>query len=321
MEFAMGKISGRLLWAFLFEYILLSAAHAQVVRVRGDRQVCYVADCETRSTYGSGTVIAAGASYKPGKSLVLGCGHQFRERFNTLYVQGYRSELIAHEETGDSDLSLIEVDHDFGASLDVADDELPNGARAWVMGFGGDGKVVELPGMKADDNSILAQTRVGDSGGPVLKSKVIYGVLWGQENIGQQQPTQPRARYTCVRSIRRFVERHGYGRYVFRSRSVGAAISQPPRPAAPASADPRIAELVASIESLKIEVAGLRAAADALAALEPVPGPRGSAGAAGKPGTVNVVIRFQGKVVDTIRDVPAGKTVIKDLDEVFTEPK
>ena len=286
-------VFNRLFWAFVVEalsFVFSLAADAQIVRVRGDQQVCHGTYCTIQSSYGSGTVIAHAGQYKPGKSLVLGCGHQFRGvQFSRLWVQGYPATLLAFEETTDTDLSLIEVDHDFKQALDVADAELDAGVRAWCVGFGGDGKPMELPGTNLDDNSISAQTRVGDSGGPVLsRGNLVCGVLWGQENIGQPS-VAPRARYTCVRSIRRFVEKRGYSRYVFRSRSVNAAPSQPPRPVAPAAPplptpDPisstQLDRLEAAIAAMQLQVEQVQLKTGPAGP----PGSRGPAGATGSPG-------------------------------------
>ena len=286
-------VVNRLFWALLVEALsfafTLATADAQIVRIRGDQQVCHGTYCTIQSSYGSGAVIAHAGEYKPGKSLVLGCGHQFENtRFTSLSVQRYPARLLHHENVAGSDLSLIEVDHDFGKSLPVADDDLPAGAKGWATGFGGDGVCKEMPGQIAADASIAAQTRVGDSGGPVLSAQnAVCGVLWGQENIGQ--PVPARARFTCVRSIRRFVERHGYSRYVFRSRSVNAAPSQPPRPVAPAAPplptpDPisstQLDRLEAAIAAMQLQVEQVQLKTGPAGP----PGSRGPAGATGSPG-------------------------------------
>ena len=297
-------VFNRLFWVLLVEALSFAfsiTADAQIVRIRGDQQVCHGTYCTIQSSYGSGTVIAHAGQYKPGKSLVLGCGHQFeRAQFSSLSVQGKKARLLHSENVNGSDLSLVEVDHDFGTSLSLADDDLPAGAKGWATGFGGDGVCKETAGEIAADASISAQTRIGDSGGPVLSAQnLVCGVLWGQENIGQ--PVPARARFTCVRSIKRFVERHGYARYVIRSRVVSGGTAITPRVAEPRPTpaaipdsigcrDPRISEIIALITDMQAQVAALRADA---ARLESLPGPpgqrgpqgeRGPAGATGSPG-------------------------------------
>lgn len=345
----MNGVIGRAFWVLLAESLCfpftIATADAQVVRICGvnTQKQCDVTGCRLvqAQCWGTGTIVADASGYKPGKSLVLGCGHHFQKPFDSIWVQGWRATLLAKEQTEDSDLSLLEVDHDFAAFLPIADQELEEGRRAWVMGFGGDGVVRELPGTNCNDNSILAQTRVGDSGGPVLTNKVIYGVLWGQENIGREQLEKPRARYTCVRSIRRFVEKRGYGRYVFRSRTVGVNAPPPPaeeKPPVPLPTPDPVGHVGPSSQ-LEERIAALETR---IAQLEqrPADGPsdsqlssvfsswiskhktdvKGDPGQRGPAGKIDLEIVFQDKH-EVLKDLPSGSHVTKRLDKLVTEPK
>jgi hypothetical protein len=350
----MHTIRGSVLLAFLLELAGLlyccSSADAQIVRVCGVTQQCTPLGCNQVNVWGSGTIIAVSDTYRPGKSLVLGCAHQFsREKYSAIYVQGWKATLLVHEEANGVDLSLLEVDHDFGKALPVADDDLPPGAKAWAVGFGS-GQVKETAGINAEDNSLLVQTVQGDSGGPVLKDRTVYGVLWGQENLAGNV-TQPRARYTCARSINRFCERHGYSKYVFRSRSVTRVGTDLPLVVGPRPADPTpiapVADPINPPPSPKIDLGPLEerirvleARVAVLEGKQPVPGPVGPAGpfgprgldgspgrdgkpgANGRDGVTNIVLKWDdGTLIQKFDKVAAGSTVTVPIKEVKEAPK
>jgi len=332
-------------------------ADAQIVQVAvsTSKAVCENGYCRrvASNCTGSGTLVASGDTYHPGKSLVLSCSHILDGESPRVTVHGHPARVIGQEQTAESDLSLIEVDHDFGQVLPLADDDDEiTGQKAWAVGWGEANN--SQTGIVQTSRTMSAQIQPGYSGGPVLYRGRVRGVLWGRAVEGK-----PVCYFTPCVTIRRFVEKFRCGRYVYRERSrvVLAEVAPPPpideQPPRPVEQPPRqITPTPTQLQPIAPTDAQVRAAVEAwlTAHADELRGPQGERGPSGQTGIgapglaatdsqiqksvetwimanrkkllIDVSIAWKdGTPVATFNDVPAGAKINVKLDKQITDAK
>ena len=211
----------------VFCLMLTSVADAQIVQIFATS--VKTVGCENgycrrveEPFQGSGTIVASGAEYKPGKSLILTCGHLFAGEIKSVKVFNTPARVVATEFTKEVDLALVEVDKEYDASIPVAESSDIIGQKAYLVGWGGETNrgPAKMSGVVETAYQIAAdKAERGDSGGPVLVDGEVHGVIC---RVGGKTPfpgCYPTVLYMPCPEIRSFCRRHKCERFVYRSRS------------------------------------------------------------------------------------------------------
>lgn len=342
------KLLGSLIavWLLLF---MATLADAQIVKVVVDWHRCENGRCAKMQALGTGCIVG---KLPTGHSLVVSARHvccdPFHETggggtFDKLAVHGQPAKVFRYDDQ--QDLVLLDVSADLGPPLVYDETEPAVGAVLFASGYDQGDKFRSWRGKLIERGKLDVAVTHGVSGGPVThaQTKAVVGIVTSIESATRD--SAPNAtNFVCLRELFGFCRRAAPNSVRVRGRPAPAPptleptpdpISTPPQPGrppgerGPPGVDGRPGErgpagATGSPGLDGNDGADGRDATDAQIATVVTAWLRTHAGelrgADGKPGTVTVVIRFKGKIVDTVGPIPTGKVVIKDLDEIFTEP-
>lgn len=163
----------------------LLAEHVEVVcRVR---QGCASGFCTFAYARGSGVTVGRLAD---GRDAVLTCSHVVRGA-ERVWISWYNGQSVPCEVVADGgadglDAALLatQLDPEPSECLPLSADQLPIGASVSIYGYpGGAGTIRRVRGTTSGASTIRAEQRIeqGMSGGAVVQSRRIVGIVWGCE--------------------------------------------------------------------------------------------------------------------------------------------
>ena len=297
-------------WMLVFLSAVVVAVPAQAGIVQVDvRTMVTTCDafgrCSESPQYhvGSGTIVAAGETYKPGKSLVLTAAHVVAGNNPAVSVLGNPARIVGKEfvEAPDgspiTDLAMLEVDHEFAKVSSLADQDGDlTGQKVWLVGWEDreDNNAVGISGVVKAPGIVRGAVTWGDSGGPVMVRGRVCGVIQGISKRDQLNTF-----FIPSNTIRRFVHRFRCDRYCYRERSVAVVEIAPLVPPPPRDDPPRPI-ITKPITPTPID-RGERGPQG-----EPGPiGPRGPQGEPGTPADPSEIAALR-KAVSDLTDIAGG---------------